>query len=555
MHQYLPPSDLFPNHTIQGSMDDFPESLNLAEELLDCHIHNGRASCKAILFGKQAISYEEVSIQVNKLGNRLLQIGIRPRDRIGIRMTTLPQALIANFAILKIGAIPVPMSPLWSKSEIIYVSEDAELKGLFLNKSLVHGLSEYIHELSTIKFFVAVDDYLEEETTTTDNMFSFEDMVEQGMADLEPYHLKGSDIAILLYTSGTTGPPKGCAHTAAGVLMNARRVTQYVWDLKEDDVLGGSAPISFAAGYGTFCIIPWTSSGAVSLLDKFTPDALLENIENHKITVLTGIPTAYRKMLEAEHFDEYDLSSLRLCTAGADAVGKATFNAWMNKTGLPIWENYGATEFFNIIISTRMGSHPVRGSLGLPLNGYKVKVVNESGKPCMPFEVGSLWVKGPTGIVYWNPFADNGRLMAAQRKSVRDGWSIVGDAVHRDEMGYVYFVSREDDMIKSSGYRLCPAEIEETLVMHPAIREAAVFGVKDKTKEQVVKACIVSNVDVGNKREFEEEIREYCRDHLAVYKIPRIFQFVSELPKSAIGKVSRKDLSNWAKTQTTVVSV
>lgn len=540
--EYLPPRDLWPDLLVPKEFKNLPEELNLADELLDRHLREGRAGKTVIYFEDQRITYQEIARQVNRLGDSLMHIGIHSRDRVGIRTTNLPEAIIANFAILKIGAIPVPMSPLWSRKEIIYVAQDALLRALVVNRSLLGEVQAVEDSLTSIKAFIIVNDVHPGEAAGAKGYYTFEELVARGKDNLESFPLKRDDIAILIYTSGTTGLPKGCAHTVFGVLINSCLISQRVWDLHEGDVLAGSAPISFAAGYGTFALIPFTGPGAISLLEKYSPGALLQNIARHRVTFLTGIPTAYRKLLEVEKFEDYDLSSLKVCTAGGEGLGKETFDAWLSKTGLPLWENFGATELFHMPISNRMGAQPRRGSIGLPLPGVKVKVVDENDRPCSPGTVGTMCIKGPTGIIYWNPRGHDGRLMKAQQKSVKNGWNILGDAVYQDEEGYLFFVSREDDIIKSSGYRLSPQEIEEVLIQHPLIREAAVVGVPDPILGQMIKAFVVLNHPADFRPELEKEIKEYCQSNLAIYKIPRIVKFVSHLPKTPTGKILRKEL-------------
>jgi 2-aminobenzoate-CoA ligase len=396
--------------------------------------------------------------------------------------------------------------------------------------------------LNSVNAFIIVEDAHIEETIGGARYYTFNELVANNSGDLKAFRLKRDDIAILLYTSGTMGPPKGCAHTVAGVFIFSHLMTRYVWDLGEEDVLAGSAPISFAAGFGAFALVPFSSLGAISLLPKFSPESLMKNIARHRATVLTGIPTAYRKMLEIEDFDAYDLGSLKLCTVGGDSLGEKTFYAWLFKTGLPIWENYASTELFNAVISNRMAEKPRPGSIGLPLPGIEVKVVDDNLHPCPAGKIGALWVKSPTGIIYWNPRSQNGRLMKAQKLSIKDGWNIVGDAVYRDEEGYFYFAAREDDIIKSSGYRLSPGEIEDILGGHPMIREAAVKGVPDRIKGQIVKAFVVLKGKQPFRPDIEDVIKDYCREHMAIYKIPHLFRFVSQLPKTPTGKILKRNL-------------
>jgi len=279
-------------------------------------------------------------------------------------------------------------------------------------------------------------------------------------------------------------------HFVREIFVESQLVNKYVYKLGPGDVLGGSAPVSFAAGYGTFCLIPFAGGAAISLLPKFTPDDMMATIQKHKVTVVTGLPTAYRKLLEMPNFDDYDLSSVRMYTTGGDALTAKTLAQWQAKTGKPIWEGLGATEMVHLVTSNTMGDMPVGDSIGKALPGFEVKVIREDGTEAGPGEVGSMLVKGPTGTVYWKPYVQDNRLLKTMKKGIKDGWNMMGDAVMMDKDGYIFFQAREDDMIKSSGYRLGPTEIEDAIMRHPAVRDNAVVGIPDEVLGQKVVAMV-----------------------------------------------------------------
>jgi 2-aminobenzoate-CoA ligase len=229
-----------------------------------------------------------------------------------------------------------------------------------------------------------------------------------------------------------------------------------------------------------------------------------------------------------------------MCTVGSDALGEKTFEAWKAETGFPIWENYGTTESFHTILSTRMGENPRPKSVGKPVPGYEARVVDKHGRPCPAGVTAVLAVRGPTGIIYWNPRSNDGRLMQWQERGVREGWSMVGDLVVQDERANFYFIGREDDMIKSSGYRLSPEEIESVILGHPLVQESMVVGIPDEIRGQAIKALVVMKEGLTQQIGTESEIKDYCRRNMALYKVPHVFEFVSALPKTATGKVMRK---------------
>lgn len=537
---YLPPKDLWPEYTVPEEFADTPMQLNLADFLLDRHVREGRGENVAIKFMDKSISYAQLQQSVNRFGNALKGLGVEPQDRVGIRLVNSPQALITVFAIEKIGAVPVPTSPLWSAEEIAFVANNAEMKYFVVNAPLM-GPAEEAKPSFQFGTRIIVIGGSPEEVRSAGNL-AFEELMATGAPDLEATMLDAYDIGIILYTSGTTGMPKGCVHFVRPSIIEARMVNKYVYQLKPGDILGGAAPVSFAAGFGTFTLLPFEGGAGVSLIPRFAPPDMMDLIQKHKITVLTGLPTAYRALMKFPPFKDYDLSSVRLYTSGGDALGADTLKAWENLTGKPIWEGLGGTEMLHLVTSNTMNEVPVPNSIGKPLPGVQVKVIDSAGKDCKPNEIGSMLLKGPSGTLYWKPYVDDERLLKSQAKGVRDGWNQMGDAVYADETGNIFFVSREDDMIKSSGYRIGPAEVEEAIATHPKVADVGVVGVPDPEKGQVTKAVIVMKPGEEGTEAFTEELKEYLKKHIAIYKLPRIVEYVDALPRTPTGKLLRRKL-------------
>ncbi len=351
--------------------------------------------------------------------------------------------------------------------------------------------------------------------------------------------LDANDIGVILYTSGTTGMPKGCVHFVrpsssrpAGKPPCLPAATR--------DVLGGSAPVSFAAGFGTFTLIPFEGGAAISLIPKFAPADMMDLIGKHKITVLTGLPTAYRGLMKFPAFKNYDTSSIRLYTSGGDALGSETLKGWTALTGKPIWEGLGGTEMLHLVTSNTMNNEPVPDSIGRTLPGIVVRVVDYAGKDCKPGETGSMILKGPSGTLYWKPYENNEKLLKSQKSGVVGGWNKMGDAVYMGEDGNIFFVCREDDMIKSSGYRIGPSEVEEAMAKHPAIADVGVVGVPDPEKGQIIKAVVELKPGFTGSDQLTEEILTFLKNHIAIYKLPRIVQYMDKLPRTPTGKLLRR---------------
>jgi len=536
----LPPKDLWPEYTVPKEFADTPDELNLADFLVDRHVREGRGDNVAIKFMDQTVSYAQLQEMANKFGNSLKDAGVEAQDRVGIRLVNSIQAVVAIFAIEKIGAIPVPTSPLWSGEEVAFVANNAEMKFFIVNAPLMPPVEQAKPHFEFGTKVITIGGNADE-VKAAGNMV-YEEMLAAGSAELEPTMLKGDDIGIMLYTSGTTGMPKGCVHFVKPIVIMAQMVNKYVYKMKPGDILGGAAPVSFAAGFGTFTLLPFEGGAGISLIPKFTPPDMMELIQKHKITILTGLPTGYRALMKFPKFKDYDVSSIRLYTSGGDALGAETLEAWRNLTGKPIWEGLGGTEMLHLVTSNTMNPEPVPNSIGKALPGVEVRVVDPEWNDCKPDQVGSMVLKGPSGSLYWKPYVDNERLIKSQKKGVVNGWNQMGDAVYMKEDGNIFFVSREDDMIKSSGYRIGPAEVEEAIEKHPAVAEAGVVGVPDPEKGQITKAFVVLKEGKEGSDEFFEELKEFLKEHIAIYKLPRAIEYRKELPRTPTGKLLRRHL-------------
>ncbi len=536
---YLPPKELWAEYTSPAEFP-VPDKLNLAEFLLDRHVKEGRGDNVAILFGDSKMTYKELLAMANKFANVLKGLGVEAQDRVGIRMTNAPEAVAINFGIMKLGAIPVPVSPLWAKEEVAFVLNNAEFKAFAVSFPLMPAVEGGKPEFEFPTKIIVVGGKPEE--WEAKGYISFAKAIAAASDKFDNVMMDPWDIGVILYTSGTTGQPKGCVHFVREVFIESQLVNKYVWKITPGEVLGGSAPVSFAAGYGTFCLVPFAGGGAISLLPKFTPDDMMNTIQKHKVTVVTGLPTAYRKLLEMPNFNDYDLSSVRMYTTGGDALTGKTLSQWQAKTGKPIWEGLGGTEMMHLVTSNSVGNVPMADSIGKAIPGFEVKVIREDGTDASPGEVGSMLIKGPTATLYWKPYVQEEKLLKTMKKGVKNGWNMMGDAVMMDKDGYIFFQAREDDMIKSSGFRLAPTEIEDAILRHPAVRDDAVVGIPDEVLGQKVVAMV--ELEGGHKpsQDLASDIIKSTRDVLATYKLPREVVFLESIPRTPTGKIIKKDL-------------
>jgi 2-aminobenzoate-CoA ligase len=538
---YLPPKELWAQYTAPEEFKKYTSGQwNIAEELLDRHVKEGRGDKTAILFGDQKVSFKELLAMANKFANVLTKLGVESQDRVGIRLTNAPEAIAINFGIEKCGAIPVPVSPLWAKEEVAFVLNNSEFKAFAVSFPLMAAVEAAVPEFEFPTKIVVVGGKPEE--VEAKGFVSFAKAMADASDQFSNVKLNTEDIGVILFTSGTTGQPKGCVHFVKEVLVESALVNKYVYKMGPGDVLGGSAPVTFAAGYGTFCLIPFAGGASISLLPKFTPDEMLSTIQKHKITVITGLPTAYRRLLEMPNFNDYDLSSVRMYTTGGDALTGKTLAMWQAKTGKPIWEGLGGTEMMHLCTSNTMSEVPVPDSIGRALPGFEIKVVREDGTTAGPGEPGSMLIKGPVATLYWKPYVQDNKLLQTMKKGIKDGYNMMGDAVIMDKDGFMFFQAREDDMIKSSGFRLAPTEIEDAILRHPAVRDDAVVGIPDEIMGQKVVAMVELEPGHAVSQELANDIIKSTTDLLAIYKLPREVVFLPAIPRTPTGKIIKKDL-------------
>ena len=543
---YLPPKELWPQrlYTLPEHAG-YPERLNSTEELVDRHVKAGRGDRVAILFEDQKITYRHLQGSVNKLGSALRGLGIEAEDRVLLRSPSIPPALVANFAVLKIGAIIVPTSPLFSRTEIAHIAENTEAVALIVAAPLLEEVERARADLKRIEHIVVIGG--EPADVKAKGYIPYGELMAKGSERLEAVRRPRQAVSVLLYTSGTTGLPKGTVHFMEEALTVPDGFGKYGWRVEPDDVIGGPAPLSLAAGYSTQAVIPFRFAAAASLLPRFTPEGMFEQIQKHRITVVSILPTAYRKMMQIPKARErFDLASVRICTGGGESLGAETYQQWKDMFGFEIYEGLGTTEMMYVFVSSAVTRRVKPGAIGPAVPGYEVKVVSEDGKEAKPGEVGLLIARGPTGTLYW-------RDPDKQRVAVRDGWCRAGDFVTMDEDGYVWFLSREDDLIKSSGYRIGPEEIEEALAKHSAVADVGIIGIPDPVRGQNTRAYVVLKSGVQASEALKRELIEFCRDKIAVYKLPREVEFADQLPRApgpagpGTGKLLRRVLREKAK--------
>lgn len=530
---YLPEEGESPDFVYPVPEVHYPQQINVVTELVDRHIEEGRADNVALRFEDRSITYTELQDRVNRLGNALRSSGIEPGDRVMVRFTNRPEAIISCLAVQKIGGIALPSMKLLRAKELIYILNDAKATTAIVYDDLLGEIEAAMDDLETLENIIVV-----ERNGVDHDYDSYDALLEDASADLAAKETERDDLALMLYTSGTTGRPKGAIHTHRDLLATADTYARYCLDPTEDDVFGGNPPLPFAYGYGDLVTFPLRFGATVSLVENATPETLLEAIENHGITVFCSIPTAYNQIL-SKHPDgpsEYDVSSLRLGMSAGEPLSPHTFERFQDEYGIDILDGIGTTEMLHIFISHQHTDGIDPSATGYPVPGYEAKVIDpDTGEEVERGEAGLLAVRGPTGITYWNRYEE-------QQDAVQDGWSLPGDIyIHRPD-GRLEYKSREDDLIISSGYNIPGPEVEMVLEEHDSVSEVAVVGSPDNERGQIVKAFIVLLEDQSGDESLTEELQNRVKSTLAPYKYPREIEYVTELPRTETGKIQRVHL-------------
>ncbi|MGW1778261.1 AMP-binding protein [Streptomyces sp. NPDC002143] len=516
---HLPPPGEWPELRFELPELDYPERVNCAAELLD------RAAPERPVFHTLAgpsWTYGELRARVDRIAHVLTGgLGVVPGNRVLLRGPTTPWLAACWLAVLKAGAIAVTVLAQQRPNELRTMCEIAHVQ----------------HALCDIR---AVDDLAKADIPglriTTYGGDADDDLLNRP-APTEPYEAvetASDDVALIAFTSGTTGRPKGCLHFHRDVLAIADTFSRHVLKPLPEDVFAGSPPLGFTFGLGGLVVFPMRAGASALLLEQAGPRQLLPAIAEHQVTVLFTAPTAYRAMLSdlgepggVGGVGAHDVSSLRRCVSAGENLPAATWQAWHERTGLRLINGIGATELLHIFISAA-DEHVRPGTTGVPVPGWQARVQDAAGAPVPDGTPGLLAVRGPIGCRY---LAD-----PRQQQYVRDGWNITGDTYVREADGYFRYVARADDMIISAGYNIAGPEVEEALLRHPDVVEAAVVGRPDERRGQAVVAFAV--LREGARRD-TEALRAFLKEELAPYKCPREFVLLDALPRTATGKLQR----------------
>jgi 2-aminobenzoate-CoA ligase len=498
----------------------YPERMNAAVELVGRAVAEGDGDRLAILNDFGSWTYGELDLLSSRIARLLVEEeGLVPGNRVFLRGPNGAMLFACWLGILKAGGIVVATMPILRPGEIATILERAEVSHAIVDSRFIGDFRDGAAQAGTVRSLLRYDgDYGKGELETRLRS------VERGFTPVETYR---DDPALIAFTSGTTGQPKGCVHYHRDILACADAFAANLLKPQPGDRWACSAPIAFTFGLGQLLIFPLRFRGTAVTIEQVSPRLMLEAIEQYRITTLATAPTAYKAMLGL--LEGKDISSLRTCVSAGEHLPAATWEAWHAATGLKIVDGIGATEMMHIFISAA-GDDARPGATGKAVPGYRACVLDDGGKP-LPSGTGRLALKGPTGCRYF----DDER----QKVYVQNGWNVTGDTYRMDEDGYFWFVARSDDMIISSGYNIAAPEVENALYSHAAVQECAVIGVPCEERGKRVKAFIVCGPAHQPCEQLASELQDHVKKVIAPYKYPREIEFVEMLPKTATGKLQR----------------
>ena len=514
---HLPAAELWPLMDF-GVLPElhYPDRLNCAAAFLDRHVQAGDGERIALRCDDGDWSYRRLFETSNRIAHVLIDdLGVQPGHRVLLRGPNNAMMAACWFAVLKAGGICVTTMPLLRSRELAVICAKAEVALALTDARLEDELARAAAVSPHLRRIVGFD--------------ALHEMLQTKPAAFQNADTAADDVAIIAFTSGTTGVPKGTVHFHRDILAICDCFPPYVLQPERDDVFCGSPPLAFTFGLGGLLLFPLHIGACAALLEEAAPAKLLQAIERQRVTICFTAPTAYRAM--ASQVQSFDLSSLRKCVSAGEPLPRATFELWERLTGIRIIDGIGSTEMLHIFISACEGE--IRpGSTGRTVAGYEARVVDEDGHELPRGTVGRLAVRGPTGCRYLD---DDER----QRAYVQHGWNLTGDAYLMDEVGYFWYQARTDDLIISAGYNIAGPEIENVLLEHPCVAECGVVGLPDEERGQVVTAFVVLRGGFSADDATAAELQDHVKRTIAAYKYPRRIRFVDRLPRTQTGKLQR----------------
>jgi 2-aminobenzoate-CoA ligase len=528
----LPPRELWPEICCPNlpELESYPDRLNAAAALLDAAVSRGWGSRTAVRYGGLAWSYEDLRDRTDRVARVLVEdMGLRSGERVLLRAPNTPMMAAAWLAVLKAGGIAVATMPLLRARELAVIIDRAHVSHALCSVDTREALAqarEMAPALRHVAHFTAEGDASRAEADL--------DRAMKGKTGIFPaVDTAADDPALIAFTSGTTGLPKGCVHFHRDVLAICDAFPRHVFRARMDDVYTGTPPLAFVYGLGGLLCFPLRYGACTAFpTERATAEVLLRTVVEQQATTVFSSPAMYRALADAA--GGFDLRTLRKCVSAGETLPAATFEACRKATGLRVIDGIGSTELLHMFVSAE-GDAIRPGATGKAIPGYEVRVADDEGRTLPPGELGQIAVRGFTGCRYLD---DPDR----QRAYVRDGWNYPGDVYRMDADGYFWYQARADDMIISAGYNIAGPEVEAALLDHPRVRECAVVAAADPERGTIVKAFVVLRDPERANEELVRELQDFVKKEIAPYKYPRAVEFVKDLPRTETGKLQRYKL-------------
>lgn len=507
-----------------------PQYYNVTTKLIDEMVEKGLGDKVAVYYKDKGYTYAEMQSMINRVGNALKILGVHMEERVMLVMRDSPEAMASFYGAIKIGAIPMPVNYMYTMHDYRYLLNNSRARTLIADSDFIEAIEGFKEKLLYLENTIIVGE------KTRAYHISFHDIVDRCSDKLDVAYTTFEDAAFWNYTSGSTGVPKAAVHLQHDVFSCIDNYAIAVLGINQDDILFSASKFFFAYGLGNSFFYPLALGASVVLLpDRPRPETIYSTITRYQPTVFFGVPTLYASMLEVKDTKKYDLSSLRLCTSAGEALPKEIFHEWKERFGLEILDGIGSTELLHIFISNRPGDVKP-GSSGKLVPGYQARIVDDKGKEVPDGKVGTLLVHGESTAAYYYRHHDK------TKTSMLGEWFNTGDKYYRDAEGYYYYRGRGDDMLKVGGIWVSPIEVEDALVSHPAVLEAAVVAKKDEHYLVKPQAFVVLKKGKHPSEKLAKDIQAFVKKSIAPYKYPRWIEFVKALPRTTTGKIQRYKL-------------
>ena len=510
---------------------EFPERFRMGDHFLYHNLEEGREGKVCLYYGDETFTYADAARMSNRAGGALRELGVEIEDRVLIALPDCPEFVWSWFGANRVGGVITMVNPLLPADDYRYYLEYTRARVAVIHESLVENFARAAEGVRHLKNVLVVGG-------ESRRFHSFAEAVDAQPDELSPADTHRDDPAIWLFTSGSTGRPKGAVHLQHDLPYNTECYAKGVLGVNENDLTVSVPKLFFGYATGTNLLFPFAVGGATALFsERSTPEKIFEMIERYRPTVLTSVPTMINSMLAVSGAALRDLSSLRMCLSAGEALPEELYRRWVGEFGVEIYDGIGSAEMFHIYITNRPGDVKP-GSLGRVVPGYEAEIVDAEGRAVQTGEMGTLRVRGDSAaLCYWQAHEKSKATFAGD-------WCTTGDQFHADEEGYYWYHGRTDDMLKVSGVFVAPAEIENCLLQHEAVLEAAVVGHDEGVGLVKPKAFLVLREGRAPSEELARDIKDFVKSRLALYKYPRRVEFVESLPKNDRGKIDRKQLKN-----------